>query len=173
MNAHAPLAELARMLLEPSSSAALPQSRPEPRAVDILVTRADAMAAGGTADLGLNNKLVREAISACVGPDGDVQTAAAEALAALRDIGPNGVRESMLAVQLLATHCQTLESFRLAQCSTGPVRAWHLSSAARLSRSHALLSEALDRLRSRDSGERLIVIEHRHLSSSASLAAKE
>jgi hypothetical protein len=157
------IGELAR-LLQPAPPA--PQPEPPPEVV-VPVTRSDAAAAGGTASEALNGRIVREAISACVGLNGDVQGATAETLAALKDIAPTNARESMLAAQLWATHTQAMESFRRAQTSTGAEREWHLGAAARLTKAHATVSEALDRVRSGDGGSRTIVIEHRSAISAA------
>jgi hypothetical protein len=156
-------------------STLLGQRTPQPVAaatneVTVSVTASDARQAGGTDSDAFNAKIVREAIAASARQD--IDGAAEEALAALKDIAPLNAREAMIAAQLVATHAACMDSYRLARSASGPMRDIHLGQASRLSRTHAALSEALDRMRGRDSGKRVIVIEHRHMSSSLSLSTQ-
>jgi hypothetical protein len=147
----------------------LGQRAPQPapaatNAVTVPVSASDARQAGGTDSDAFNAKIVCEAIAASARQD--IAGAAVEVLAALKDIAPLNAREAMIAVQLIATHAACMDSYRLAGGASGPHRDMLLGQAGKLSRTHAMLSEALDRMRGRDGGRRVIVIEHRHMSSS-------
>jgi hypothetical protein len=140
----------------------LDQRTPEPappaiNAVTIPVTASDARQAGGTDSDAFNAKIVREAIaaSACH----DIEGAAAEALAALRDNAPLNAREAMIAAQLVATHAACMDSYQLGRLANGPHRDMLLGQAGKLSRTHAILSETLDRARGRE--RQVAVFEYR------------
>jgi hypothetical protein len=119
----------------------------------------------GTLDDAFNTRLVQEAVEACVSrSDPDPHRAAVAVIAALRDIAPATAREAMIAAQIVVTHHAALDCHRRAQAASGPLQAVQLEQASRLSRTHAMLSDALERLRVRDE-RRVVVIEHRHLKS--------
>jgi hypothetical protein len=155
----AELARLEKLLAPGGPEPAAPPSGPE-----LCLTRSELRSICGTRDDAFNARLLDDTIAAC-SPADDPGSAAAEVIAALRDMAPVGSREAMLAAQVIVTCHAALDSHRRAQAAPGPLQVVHREQASRLSRTHAALSEALERLRSRDSGPRVRVIEHRYVKS--------
>lgn len=81
-------------------------------------------------------------------------------VAALIGIGPQDELESMLAAQLIASHNAAMECFRRAMISdqTFEGRRENLAQANKLSRTHAILLEALNRHRGK--GQQRVTVEH-------------
>jgi hypothetical protein len=87
------------------------------------------------------------------------------AVAAMRGIGPKDEVEGMLAAQMVAAHNAAMECYRRAMIGeqTFEGRRENLSQANKLSRSYALLLEALNRHRGK--GQQKVTVEHVHVHS--------
>jgi len=81
-------------------------------------------------------------------------------VAALIGIGPQDELESMLAAQLIASHNAGMECYRRAMINeqTFEGRRENLAQANKLSRTHAILLEALNRHRGK--GQQRVTVEH-------------
>src|SRR5437660_2087094 len=84
-------------------------------------------------------------------------------VAALIGIGPRDELEGMLAAQLLAAHNAAMECYRRAMIGeqTFEVRRENLSQANKLSRTYAVLLDALNRHRGK--GQQKVTVEHVHV----------
>jgi hypothetical protein len=84
-------------------------------------------------------------------------------IAGLVGIGPKNVIEGMIAAQLLAAHNAAMECYGRSMIGeqTFEGRRENLNQANKLSRTYAVLLEALDRHRSK--GEHKVTVEHVHL----------
>jgi hypothetical protein len=84
-------------------------------------------------------------------------------VAALIGIGPRDELEGMLAAQLLASHNAAMECYRRAMIDkqTFEGRRENLSQANKLSRTYAVLLEALNRHRGK--GQQKMTVEHVHV----------
>jgi hypothetical protein len=84
--------------------------------------------------------------------------------AGLAGIGPKDALEEMVAAQMLAVHDAAMECFRLAQREEYPyAQRQHLDQAGKLSRTFAILLDALNRHRGK--GQQKILVEHVHVHS--------
>jgi hypothetical protein len=84
-------------------------------------------------------------------------------VAALVGIGPRDELEGMLAAQLLASHNAAMECYRRAMIGEQPFegRRGNLSQANKLSRTYAVLLDALNRHRGK--GQQKVTVEHVHV----------
>ena len=84
-------------------------------------------------------------------------------IAGLMGIGPKDELEGMIAAQLLAAHNAAMECYRRAMLAEQSFegRRENLSQANRLSRTYALLLEALNRHRGK--GQQKVTVEHVHV----------
>jgi len=84
-------------------------------------------------------------------------------VSALNGIGPKDEIEGMIAAQLIAAHNATMECYRRAMASeqTFEGRRECLSQANKLSRTYAVLLEALNRHRGK--GQQKVTVEHVHV----------
>ena len=84
-------------------------------------------------------------------------------VAALVGIGPRDELEGMLAAQLLASHNAAMECYRRAMIGEQPFegRRENLSQANKLSRTYAVLLDALNRHRGK--GQQKVTVEHVHV----------
>jgi len=84
-------------------------------------------------------------------------------VAALVGIGPRDELEGMLAAQLLAAHNAAMECYRRAMIGeqTFEARRENLSQANKLSRTYAVLLDALNRHRGQ--GQQKVIVEHVHV----------
>jgi len=85
------------------------------------------------------------------------------AVAALIGIGPRDELEGMLAAQLLASHNAAMECYRRAMIPEQPLEGYreNLTQANKLSRTCALLLDALNRHRGK--GQQKVTVEHVHV----------
>jgi hypothetical protein len=84
---------------------------------------------------------------------------------ALAAIGPKDELEAMMAAQLLAAHNATMECYRRAMLpeQTSESRSENLNQANKLSRTYAVLLDALNRHRGK--GQQKVTVEHVHVHS--------
>jgi hypothetical protein len=84
-------------------------------------------------------------------------------VAALIGIGPKDEIEGMIASQLLAAHNASMECYRRAKLAEQTFEGWReaLSQANKLSRSYAVLLDALNRHRGK--GQQKVTVEHVHV----------
>jgi hypothetical protein len=87
----------------------------------------------------------------------------AATVAGLIGIGPRDELEGMLAAQLLACHNATMECYRRAMLGEQTFEGWreNLSQANKLSRTYAVLLDALNRHRGK--GQQKVTVEHVHV----------
>ena len=85
------------------------------------------------------------------------------ALAALAGIGPKDELEGMMAAQLIAAHCAAMECYRRAMLGelTFEGRRENLNQANKLSRTWAMLLDALNKHRGK--GHQKVTVEHVHV----------
>ncbi len=85
------------------------------------------------------------------------------AIGALAGIGPKDEMEAMLAAQMVAAHNAAMECYRRAMIleQTSEGRKDNLNQAAKLSRTHATLVEALNKHRGK--GQQKVMVEHVHV----------
>jgi hypothetical protein len=121
---------------------------------------------GGSKSDDWNNVLANETLQTLwtkhsVGDARDRQLAAA--LAGLVGICPQDELEGMMAAQLIASHHAAMECYRRAMLSeqTFEGRRESLGQANKLSRTHVLLVEALNRHRGK--GQQKVTVEHVHV----------
>jgi len=83
--------------------------------------------------------------------------------AALVGIGPKDEIEGMIAAQLLAAHNAAMECYRRAMIGEQTFAGWRegLSQANKLSRTYAVLLDALNRYRGK--GQQKVTVEHVHV----------
>src|SRR5207247_8553474 len=115
-----------------------------------------------------NKLLANQAVQALWIKNSDSQTydqQLAATLAALVGIAPKDELEGMIAAQLLAAHNAAMECYRRAMLGeqTFEGRRENLSQANKLSRSYAVLLEALNRHRGK--GQQKVTVEHVHVHS--------
>src|SRR5215471_6304394 len=86
-------------------------------------------------------------------------------VAALAGIGPKDELEGMMAAQLIAAHNAAMECYRRAMIGeqTFEGRCENLAQAGKLSRTYAVLLDALNRYRSK--GAQKVTVEHIHVHS--------
>jgi hypothetical protein len=86
-------------------------------------------------------------------------------VAALIGIGPKDELEGMMAAQLIAAHNAAMECYRRAMLGEQTFECWreNLSQANKLSRTYAMLLEALNRHRGK--GQQKVTVEHVHVHS--------
>jgi hypothetical protein len=84
-------------------------------------------------------------------------------VAALIGIGPRDELEGMLAAQLLASHNAAMECYRRAMIPEQTLEGYreNLTQANKLSRTHAMLLDALNRHRGK--GQQKVTVEHVHV----------
>ena len=85
------------------------------------------------------------------------------AFAGLMEIAPRDVLESMIAAQLIASHNAAMECYRLAMLlgQTSELQREYLNQANKLSRTHSMLLDALNRHRGK--GQQKVTVEHVHV----------
>ena len=122
---------------------------------------------GGSQSDNWNNILANQAVSTLwLAKDAETQGRQyAATVAALVGIGPKGEVEGMIAAQLIATHNATMECYRRAMVNeqTFESRRENLSQANKLSRTYAVLLDALNRHRGK--GQQKVTVEHVHVHS--------
>jgi hypothetical protein len=92
----------------------------------------------------------------------DAETRYNATIAALQEIAPVGALEGMLAAQLVATHMATMDCYkRLNATNDRDIHAYNLNQANKLSRTYAILLEALNRHRGK--GQQKVTVEHVHV----------
>jgi hypothetical protein len=125
-------------------------------------------AIGGSRSDHWNNILANQAISALWLKHSDPETREKQfsaVIAALIGIGPKDELEGMMAAQLIAGHNAAMECYRRAMHSeqTFEARRENLAQANKLSRTYAMLLEALNRHRGK--GQQKVTVEHVHIHS--------
>lgn len=123
---------------------------------------------GGSANDDWNNLLANQAIQALSLKNSDPGTRDRQlraTIAALAGIEPKDELEGMMAAQLIAAHNATMECYRRAMHSEQTLegRRESLSQANKLSRTYALLLDALNRHRGK--GQQKVTVEHVHVHS--------
>ena len=118
---------------------------------------------GGSQSDDWNETLVNQACNTLWLSQSDSETRAQQAnglVHALIGIAPQDELEGMMAAQLLAAHNASMECYRRAMFAQQSLdaRREHLNQAGRLSRTSAILLEALNRHRGK--GRQTIVVEH-------------
>jgi hypothetical protein len=121
---------------------------------------------GGSASDDWNNTLANQTINTLWVSHSDEQTLDRQlkaATAALIGIQPRGELEGMIAAQMIAAHSAAMECYRRAMLSEQTLegRRENLSQANKLSRTYALLLEALNRHRGK--GQQKVTVEHVHV----------
>jgi hypothetical protein len=121
---------------------------------------------GGSQSDSWNNVLANQAVDTLWLKNSDKEARAQQycaAVAALVGIGPTDELEGMLAAQLLAAHNAAMECYRRAMIGeqTFEGRRENLSQANKLSRTYAVLLEALNRHRGK--GQQKVTVEHVHV----------
>ena len=84
-------------------------------------------------------------------------------VAALAGIGPKDELEGMMAAQLIAAHNAAMECYRRAMIAQQSFEGWreNLAQAGKLSRTYAVLLDALNRHRGK--GQQKVTVEHVHV----------
>jgi hypothetical protein len=122
---------------------------------------------GGSQSDNWNNILANQAVSTLwLAKDAETQSRQyAATVAALVGIGPKDEVEGMIAAQLIAAHNATMECYRRAMVNeqTFESRRENLSQANKLSRTYAVLLDALNRHRGK--GQQKVTVEHVHVHS--------
>jgi hypothetical protein len=121
---------------------------------------------GGSNSDHWNNVLINQAASSLWTANSDEATLAIQrgaTVAALAGIGPKDEIEAMMAAQLIAAHNAAMECYRRAMIGeqTFDGRRENLSQANKLSRTYAVLVEALNRHRGK--GQQKVTVEHVHV----------
>ena len=121
---------------------------------------------GGSQSDAWNNVLANQAIGALWTKNSDQKSLDLQlnaTVAALMGIGPRDELESMMAAQLLAAHNAAMECYRRAMIPDQSFegRRENLAQANKLSRSYAVLLEALNRHRGK--GQQKVTVEHVHV----------
>ena len=121
---------------------------------------------GGSKSDHWNDLLVRQAVDALWLKNSDPETRDKQlsaTIAALIGIGPKDELEGMMAAQLLASHNAAMECYRRAMIGeqTFLGRQENLAQANKLSRTYAVLLEALNRHRGK--GQQKVTVEHVHV----------
>jgi len=121
---------------------------------------------GGSISDEWNNVLINQALGTIWVKNSKAETRDRQigaTIAALLGIGPKDVFESMLAAQLLASHNAAMECYRRAMLGDQPFEGWReqLNQANKLSRTYAVLLDALNRHRGK--GQQKVTVEHVHV----------
>jgi hypothetical protein len=121
---------------------------------------------GGSQSDRWNNALANQAVQTLWLKHSDEKTRGKQygaTVAGLMGIGPRDELEGMLAAQLLAAHNAAMECYRRAMLGeqTFEGRRENLSQANKLSRTYALLLDALNRHRGK--GQQKVTVEHVHV----------
>jgi hypothetical protein len=122
-------------------------------------------AIGGSLSDNWNNILANQAVRALWLGHSDQETRERQysaTVAALIGIAPRDELEGMLAAQLLASHNAAMECYRRAMIPEQPLEGYreNLAQANKLSRTYALLLDALNRHRGK--GQQKVTVEHVH-----------
>jgi hypothetical protein len=125
-------------------------------------------AIGGSKSDHWNNLLVNQAIQTLWIKHSDKETCDRQwsaTIAAMVGIGPKDELEGMMAVQLIAAHNAAMECYRRAMIGeqTFEGRRENLSQANKLSRTYAVLLDALNHHRGK--GQQKVTVEHVHVHS--------
>ena len=123
---------------------------------------------GGSQSDKWNNILANQTVQALWLTNSDNETRSQQygaAVAGLVGIGPQDELEGMMAAQLLAAHNAAMECYRRAMIGeqTFDGRRENLNQANKLSRSYAVLLDALNRHRGK--GQQKVTVEHVHVHS--------
>jgi hypothetical protein len=123
---------------------------------------------GGSASDHWNNILVNQATSSlwvAHSEEEEQDRQRSATVVALIGIRPKDELEAMMAAQLLAAHNATMECYRRAMLpgQTSEGRSQNLNQANKLSRTYAVLLEALNRHRGK--GQQKVTVEHVHVHS--------
>jgi hypothetical protein len=123
---------------------------------------------GGSRSDHWNNIVVNQAVNSLWLKHSDKETRDRQykaTVSALIGIGPKDEIEGMIAAQLLAAHHAAMECYRRAMLGeqTFEGRRENLGQANKLSRTHAVLVEALNRHRGK--GQQKVTVEHVHVHS--------
>jgi len=121
---------------------------------------------GGSRSDRWNNVLVNQTVATLWLKDSDNETSDRQigaTVAGLGGIGPKDELEGMIAAQLLAAHNAAMECYRRAMIGeqTFEGRSEALSQANKLSRTYAVLLDALNRHRGK--GQQKVTVEHVHV----------
>jgi hypothetical protein len=121
---------------------------------------------GGSQSDSWNNVVATQALETLWLTNSDKEARAQQysaTVAALVGIGPRDELEGMLAAQLLASHNAAMECYRRAMIGEQPFegRRENLSQANKLSRTYAVLLDALNRHRGK--GQQKVTVEHVHV----------
>jgi len=121
---------------------------------------------GGSQSDSWNNVVAAQALETLWLTNSDKEARAQQysaTVAALVGIGPRDELEGMLAAQLLAAHNAAMECYRRAMIGeqTFEARRENLSQANKLSRTYAVLLDALNRHRGK--GQQKVTVEHVHV----------
>jgi hypothetical protein len=123
---------------------------------------------GGSQSDSWNNLLANQAVQALWLANSDRETRDRQysaTVAGLIGVGPRDELEGMLAAQMLASHNAAMECFRRAMLAeqTFEGRRESLGQANKLSRTYAILLDALNRHRGK--GQQRVTVEHVHVHS--------
>ena len=123
---------------------------------------------GGSRSDHWNNILANQAVQTLWVKHSDAETRHRQCtatVAALVGIGPRDELEGMIAAQLIAAHSAAMECYRRAMLGDQTFEGWreNLNQANKLSRSYAVLLEALNRHRGK--GQQKVTVEHVHVHS--------
>ncbi len=129
--------------------------------------KAEAQAFAGCATEWLNRHPVRSAPGRCLGCGGGdhAHRQYSATVAGLIGIGPKDELEGMIAAQMLAAHNAAMECYRRAMLKDQPFEGYreNLNQANKLSRTYALLLDALNRHRGK--GQQKVTVDHVHVHS--------
>jgi hypothetical protein len=147
---------------EPDSPATMPLAPAPPRATGELSRM------GGSKFDDWNDRIIDDVSRALWVHNSDAKTHNQQILAALAGligIGPKDELEGMMAAQLIAAHSAAMECYRRAMLGeqTFEGRQQSLTQANKLSRTFAVLLEALNRHRGK--GQQKVTVEHVHVHS--------
>jgi hypothetical protein len=128
--------------------------------------RGDLKSIGGSQSDKWNNSLADQAVRTLWLRNSDQQARERQygaTVAGLIGIGPRDELEGMIAAQLLATHNAAMECYRRAMLGEQTFEGWreNLSQANKLSRTYAVLLDALNRHRGK--GQQKVTVEHVHV----------
>jgi hypothetical protein len=121
---------------------------------------------GGSRSDHWNNNIINQTVQALSTKHSNEETRSQQceaAVAGLIGIGPKDELEGMIAAQLIAAHNASMECYRRAMFAeqTFEGRRENLSQANKLSRSYAVLLDALNRHRGK--GQQKVTVEHVHV----------
>ena len=135
-------------------------------AKDPKLERGELKAIGGSASDDWNNRIANDTAQVLWLKYSDEETKTRQitaAIAGLIGIAPKDELEGMMAAQLIAAHSASMECFRRAMIGdqTFAGRSENLSQANKLSRTFAMLLDALNRHRGK--GQQKVTVEHVHV----------